>query len=158
MESEKSTSALFNEINKLISKQGVNKAYLSIKSLNRSEVGEDVAAFDFIVKTVVKSFGVTKAELYDSKDKFGASDARKACYYLIRKYLNYSSKTIAMQFNKGGSTVREGIIEVRTMLKDGDKFHKEYLLKHRDVEEQVGQYMDEVSKGRKEKQKDGEED
>lgn len=143
MESEKPTAALFSEINKLINKQGVNKAYLSIKSLNRSDVGEDVAVFDFIIKAVVKSFGVTKGELYDGKDKFGASDARKACYYLVRKYLSYSSKTIAMQFNKGGSTVREGIIDVRTMLKDGEKFHKDYLPKHKEAEEEISQYIGE---------------
>src|SRR3990172_9400972 len=130
IESAQHTEVLFNEINKLIKKVGLSKAVLQLKSINKNQkkmVG-DLATYEFIIRTVIHSFGITETQLYDDKGKFTATDARRTSYYLIRKYLRYSSESIAMQFNKGSSTVRESIIELETMMQDGDKFgHREYL-------------------------------
>lgn len=146
------TEALFNEINKLIKKFGLTKAVLQLKAINKNQkkmVG-DLATYEFIIRTVIQCFGITETQLYDDKSKFIATDARRTSYYLIKKYLRYSSESIAMQFNKGSSTIREAIIELETMIQDGGKFgHKEYLDKHRKSESKVIEFMENSNKKNK---------
>lgn len=139
---------LFNEINKLVKKAGLAKAILQLKAINKNQkkmVG-DLATYEFIIRTVIHSFGITETQLYDERTKFTATDARRTSYFLIKKYLGYSSESIAMQFNKGSSTVREAIIEFEVMLQDGDRFHKEFLDKHRRAEAKVIEYMEDSEK------------
>jgi len=150
--SNQHTEVLFNEINKLIKKVGLSKAVLQLKAINKNQkkmVG-DLATYEFIIRTVIQSFGITETQLYDDKSKFTATDARRTSYYLIKKYLQYSSESIAMQFNKGSSTIREAIIELETIIQDGEKFgNKDYLDKHRKSEFKVIEFIDNSNKGKK---------
>ena len=147
--SNQHTEVLFNEINKLIKKVGLSKAVLQLKAINKSQkkmVG-DLATYEFIIRSVIQSFGITETQLYDDKSKFTATDARRTSYYLIKKYLRYSSESIAMQFNKGSSTIREAVIELETMIQDGDRFaNKEYLEKHRKSEAKVIEFIENEEK------------
>lgn len=153
--SSQHTEVLFNEINKLIKKVGLSKAVLQLKAINKSQkkmVGE-LATYEFIIRTVIQCFGITETQLYDDKSKFTATDARRTSYYLIKKYLRYSSESIAMQFNKGSSTVRESIIELEVMIKDGGKFgSKEYLDKHRKSELKVIDFVESANKVKEKKE------
>ncbi len=151
------TEVLFNEINKLIKKVGLTKAVLQLKAINKNQkkVVGDIATYEFIVRTVIQCFSITETQLYDDKSKFTATDARRTSYYLIRKYLGYSSEAIAMQFNKGSSTIREAIIELETMIKDGDRFgNKDFLDKHRKSESKVIDYMEIENKNKAKKGND----
>jgi len=142
-----------NEINKLIKKLGVNKAILQLKSINKDNkkmVG-DLATYEFIIRTVIQSFNITETQLFTDKTKFTATDARRTAYHLIKKYLGYSSEAIAMQFGKGGSTIREAVIEFEQMAKDGDRYHKEFLEKHRRAELKVIDYVAAENKSRNKK-------
>lgn len=143
-EATQHTEVLFNEMNKLINKVGLAKAILHLKAINKGQkkmVG-DLATYEFIIRTVIQSFNITETQLYDDKSKFTATDARRTSYYLIKKYLEYSSETISMQFNKGSSTVREAIIELEQMVKDGDRFHPQFLPMHRKAEAKVIEYLE----------------
>ena len=153
IESAQHTEALFNEINKLIKKVGLSKAVLHLKAINKNqkEMVGDLATYEFIIRTVIQSFGITETQLYDDKGKFIATDARRTSYYLIRKYLKLPSESIAMQFNKGSSTIREAIVELESMIQEGGKFgHKEYLDKHRDTEIKVIEYLEKINKNKRE--------
>jgi chromosomal replication initiation ATPase DnaA len=152
--SNQHTEVLFNEINKLIKKVGLSKAVLQLKAINKSQkkmVG-DLATYEFIIRSVIQSFGITETQLYDDKSKFTATDARRTSYYLIKKYLRYSSESIAMQFNKGSSTIREAVIELETMIQDGDRFgNKEYLEKHRKSEAKVIEFIENEERAKNKK-------
>lgn len=156
--SNQHTEVLFNEINKLIKKVGLSKAVLHLKAINKNQkkmVG-DLATYELIIRTVIQSFNITETQLYDDKSKFTATDARRTSYYLIKKYLGYSSESIAMQFNKGGSTIREAIIEFDGIVKDGDKIptHRAYLEKHRKAESKVIEFIESEGKNRENKNSD----
>ena len=147
------TEVLFNELNKLIKKVGLSKAVLHLKAINKNQkkMVVDLATYEFIVRTVIQSFNITETQLYEDKSKFIATDARRTSYYLIKKYLGYSSEAIAMQFNKGGSTVREEIIKFETMMQDGDKFFREYLDKHRRTELKVIEFVEDMERNKNKK-------
>ena len=141
--------ALWNEMNKLIKKEGWAKAILKLHSFNKysGKNLNDISLYEYIIKTILSIFNITETQLYHNQEKFLATDARRSAYVLIKKYMRYNPAQIAVQFNKRRSTVAMEIIEFNSIIEDS--FYKEYHDKHNAAEKKIIEFVEKTKKGKK---------
>lgn len=116
----KQVESIFKEMSVLVAKKGYSGAIAHLLSATRHDrmATEDIHLYEYIIKTVSDSFSIRSSQLFEDKRKFFATDARRAAYVLIMKYLSYSRANIALQFKRSRGLISQEMDKHEQQIKD----------------------------------------
>lgn len=116
---------------------GVNNLKKKLEELQYQGIPDlKIILIDDAINEVVKSYGITRKDLFHGKRKGATSDARKMCYIILTEHFSLSEKEAAWYFERHPKVVYRALDEFKNM-SNGVKWQRDFLAKKKEISNRV---------------------
>jgi hypothetical protein len=139
------TEILFNEINKLVKRNGLVKAIMHLRLINNGtkKVEKAINLYEFILQKILTAYGLSDEKFFTSNERNALSDAKMSYYIFMNKYIDFSHEMMGMQFGLSREAVTLVISKFKKMCND-KHIYKDFFQKHENIESGIVEFINQT--------------